>query len=140
MRNDVLMFLRSWVSEPLRVGAVAPSGETLAEVITREISPAIGPVVELGPGTGVFTTKLLDRGVRPEDLTLVEYGSEFAAHLQIRFPGVRVLWMDASRLNGLCVPENTSVGAVASGLPLLTIVKRHATLTPDWSAPLRVDR
>ena len=72
MRNDVLMFLRSWVSEPLRVGAVAPSGETLAEIITREISPAIGPVVELGPGTGVFTTKLLERGVRPEDLTLVE--------------------------------------------------------------------
>jgi phospholipid N-methyltransferase len=124
MSNDLIMFMRSWVDEPLRVGAIAPSGEKLAELMTREISPATGPVIELGPGTGAFTTKLLKRGVRPEDLTLIEYGSEFANLLQLRFPGVRVLWMDAARLNGNKLFKEVKAGAVVSGLPLVSMSTR----------------
>ncbi len=52
-RSDVWHFLRSWASNPLRVGAVAASGETLARLITREIGSDAGQVIELGPGTGV---------------------------------------------------------------------------------------
>jgi phospholipid N-methyltransferase len=68
---DVLFFLRAWTCHPLRVAAIAPSGTALAELITREIAPTCGAVLELGPGTGVFTRALLARGVREEDLTLV---------------------------------------------------------------------
>lgn len=124
MQSDMLMFLRSWAADPLRVAAIAPSGQSLAEIITRDITSATGHVVELGPGTGVFTTKLLERGVRPEDLTLIEYGSEFAVRLQARFPGVRVLWMDAARLKNVEFQESMSVGAVVSGLPLLSMPTR----------------
>ena len=118
MRSDVLMFLRAWVAEPFRVGAIAPSGAALAEIITREISPATGHVIELGPGTGVFTAKLLDRGVRPEDLTLIEFGDEFTSRLETRFPTVRILHMDAGR------DEVPTAGAVISGLPLLSMSPR----------------
>lgn len=122
--NDLLLFLRSWVSEPTRIGAIAPSGEFLAEMMTREITSATGPVIELGPGTGAFTAKLLGRGVRPEDLTLVEYGSEFATLLQVRFPGVRVLWMDAARLGRNDLLKDVRAGAVVSGLPLISMSPR----------------
>ncbi|MDQ8700205.1 rRNA adenine N-6-methyltransferase family protein [Hyphomicrobium sp. LHD-15] len=125
MSNDVLIFLRSWVSEPLRVGAIAPSGGALADLITREITPATGPVIELGPGTGAFTKRLLKRGVRAEDLTLVEYGSEFATLLQLRYPGVRVLRQDAARLSGSRHFKDVKpAGAVVSGLPLVGMSMR----------------
>ena len=98
--------------------------------MTREITPATGPVIELGPGTGAFTAKLLKRGVRPEDLTLVEYGSEFTTLLQARFPGVRVLWMDAARL-GRSPHFQEPAGAVISGLPLLTMPTRKVMMILD---------
>lgn len=124
MSHDFLSFLIAWAAAPGRVGAVAPSGGALAELMTREITPATGPVIELGPGTGAFTYKILKRGVRPQDLTLIEYGSEFVRTLQLRFPGSRVLWMDASRLAGHALFERKSVGAVVSGLPLLNMSTR----------------
>ena len=95
---DFVQFFRSWIADPLRVSAIAPSGEALARLITRDIAPDDGPVLELGPGTGVFTKALLARGVSERDLTLVEYGSEFMRMLQFRFPQARVLWMDAAQL------------------------------------------
>lgn len=59
MRNDFFSFFLSWMSAPRRVGAIAPSGAALADLITREITATTGPVLELGPGTGAFTYKLI---------------------------------------------------------------------------------
>jgi phospholipid N-methyltransferase len=118
---DVLSFLQAWTLDPLRVGAIAPSGEALAELITREITPASGPVLELGPGTGVFTRALLARGLSPEDLALVEYGVKFAELLKDRFPGTRVLRMDAAHLDRCHLFDDNPFGAVVSGLPLLSM-------------------
>ncbi|WP_333474458.1 class I SAM-dependent methyltransferase [Mesorhizobium qingshengii] len=119
MQNDFWMFFRSWMAAPLRVAAIAPSGNALAKIITQDITSRTGQVIELGPGTGVFTAKLLERGVRPEDLTLVEYGATFAQHLETRFPRTRVLRMDATRVGDVEFRNDAAVGAVISGLPLL---------------------
>lgn len=124
MSKDLLSFFLAWMSAPGRVGAIAPSGPALAELITREITASSGPIIELGPGTGAFTYKLLQRGVPQEDLTLIEYGSDFVKLLQMRFPGARVLWMDASRLANSRLFEGAPVGAVISGLPLLNMSTR----------------
>ena len=124
MPNDFLSFFLSWMSSPRQVGAIAPSGAALADLITREITEKTGPVLELGPGTGAFTYKLLKRGVRQQDLTLIEYGSDFMKLLQMRFPGARVLWMDAARLSTERLYDGAPVGAVVSGLPLLNMSTR----------------
>lgn len=122
--HDVLSFFRALSADPFTVGAIAPSGPALAEAITRHISAASGPVIELGPGTGVFTQALLERGVREHDLTLVECGSDFVRLLQARFPRARVLWMDAARLDRYPLFDEAPVGAVVSGLPLLNMTPR----------------
>jgi phospholipid N-methyltransferase len=93
----------------------------LARLITSQIGPDTGPVIELGPGTGVFTRALLARGVRPSDLTLIEANPDFARNLQLRFPGVRVLCADASRLAEAELDASRPAGAVVSGLPLLAM-------------------
>jgi phospholipid N-methyltransferase len=122
--SDFFQFFRSWISDPLRVAAIAPSGESLGRVMTQEILPSDGPVLELGAGTGVFTKALLARGIRESDLTLVEYGSDFMRMLQFRFPSARVLWMDASQLGQYDLFLDAPVGAVVSGLPLLSMSPR----------------
>jgi len=119
--SDALTFVRTWASRPLRTGAILPSGEALARLITSRITADTGPVLELGPGTGVFTRAMLDKGVRPEDLTLVEAAPEFAELLRERFPGVRVLAMDATGLADMAPPTGAKAGAVVSGLPLLSL-------------------
>lgn len=129
--RDVLPFLRAWVSNPGVVGAIAPSGEALAELMTSEITPDTGPIMELGPGTGVFTQALLARGVSPRDLTLVEYGSDFVRLLQERYPDARVLWMDAARLGHGALLEKGTIGAVVSGLPLLNMSPRKVIAILD---------
>lgn len=128
--RDVLPFQRALSSAPLSVGAIAPSGSALAELITREITPAVGPVVELGPGTGVFTRALLERGVKEDDLTLLELGGNFVELLRARFPLARVLQADAAGLGELGLFAEAQAGAVVSGLPLLNLPrdKVHAIL------------
>lgn len=121
---DALRFFRAWVGNPLGVAAVAPSGEALARLMTQEIRPANGPILELGAGTGVFTRALLARGVRESDLTLVESGSDFMRLLQLRFPQARVLWMDAGHLANYALFDGSGAGAVVSGLPLLSMSPR----------------
>ena len=121
MQRDFWMFFRSWMAAPLRVAAVAPSGNALANIMTQDITAKTGQVIELGPGTGVFTAKLLERGVRPQDLTLVEYGTNFAQHLESRFPQARVLRMDATGVGDIGLRKDVPVGAVISGLPLLSM-------------------
>jgi phospholipid N-methyltransferase len=122
--RETLSFLRSWLSDPTAVGAIAPSGQALAQAITAEISAASAPVIELGPGTGVFTRALLARGLRERDLTLVEYGSDFVRLLQHSFPSAQVLWMDAGRLSRETLGDGVKAGAVVSGLPLLNLSPR----------------
>jgi phospholipid N-methyltransferase len=122
--RDVLPFFRAWTTNPQRVGAIAPSGAALADLITSEIAPGAAPVLELGSGTGVFTEALLARGLRQTDLTLIEYGSDFMRMLQLRFPQARVLWMDASQLASHDLFKDAPAGAVVSGLPLLNMSPR----------------
>jgi phospholipid N-methyltransferase len=123
-RRDILPFIRAWALHPGRVGAIAPSGAALAALMASEITSGSGPVIELGPGTGVFTRAILARGIREEDLTLIECGSDFVRLLQLRFPEARVLQVDAARLAHQNLFENAPVGSVVSGLPLLNIPAR----------------
>lgn len=98
--SDALIFSLAWCQAPFRVGALLPSGQSLANLITRDILPAHGPVLELGPGTGVFTSALLRKGFVPEDLTLIEVHSQFAELLSLRHPKAAILRIDAGHLLG----------------------------------------
>jgi phospholipid N-methyltransferase len=114
-----LSFFLQWLSAPLRVGAVAPSSPQLARAITVEISAESAPVIELGPGSGVFTRALIERGIPQARLALVEQSPAFAGQLKVQFPQARVLCMDAARLEARAALGGGRAGAVVSGLPLL---------------------
>lgn len=117
-------FLKEWLKAPRQLGAVAPSGASLARAMTEGVSEATGPVIELGPGTGVLTRAILARGVPRENLAAIEFNGEFAVTLARRFTGVRVIQGDAARLRRLSPFGAQGAGIVICGLPLLSIPPR----------------
>lgn len=119
-RRERLDFFLQWIGNPLQVASITPSSRSLSEIITGRIRPDHAPIIELGPGTGVFTRALLERGIPEERLALIEYGSDFARLLDMKFPKARVLWMDAATLPSVALFEQKA-GAVVSGLPLLSM-------------------
>lgn len=114
-----LSFFLQWLSDPLQVGALAPSSPALAALITAQIAPESAPVIELGPGSGALTRALVARGVPQNRLALIEQSPKFASALKKRFPDATVLCADASALESLDTFAGESAGAVVSGLPLL---------------------
>ena len=127
---DNLRFLKALITRPKNVGAIVPSSPALSRAIAHVIDTArSGPVLELGPGTGVLTQAILERGIAPERLTLVEYDGEMAAHLAHRFPRVHVVQGDAFDLERtLGDRHGEQFSAIVSGLPLLNfpVALRHS--------------
>jgi phosphatidylethanolamine/phosphatidyl-N-methylethanolamine N-methyltransferase len=125
MNMHLLIWLRLWIRNPLKLGAIAPSSRDLAMAMARLVPPnAKGPVVELGGGTGVVTRALIETGVETGDLIVIERDPTLYALLQKRFPQVRVVLGDATELSRLLAPLGLGpVRAVVSGLPLLSMSK-----------------
>jgi len=119
--KEHLSFLVQYLRNPKEVGSLVPSGNALAHLMTREIWPEHAPVLELGPGTGVFTRAILARGIRPSDLTLVETNSEFCTHLARELPGVHVHCMNAADLAKSDVSGGLEFRAVVCGVPFLLL-------------------
>ena len=126
---DEVRFLKSWIENPLKTGAVSPSGPALAARMASYLDVVPGArYVELGPGTGVVTKAIFDRGVSHKNLTALEYSSEFCKLLNSRYPGLDVLQGDAYALKGELeahfgvAPDGLKAGldGIVSSLPLLT--------------------
>jgi len=125
---DNLRFLRALIARPKNIGAIAPSSLALAEAIARHVEPDKGPVLEVGPGTGVITKAILARGVAPDRLTLLEYDEDLARHLAERYPNARVFQGDAFELDRTLKAGEAPFGAIVSGVPLLnhSVARREA--------------
>ena len=120
--EDEVQFIRSWIEKPLRTGAVMPSGKSLARTMARYVDPlASGPVIELGPGTGPVTEALVEHGIDPARLVLVEFNPDFCELLRARYPEATVVQGDAYRLRRLLHNlAHAPAAAVVSSLPLVT--------------------
>lgn len=112
-------FIGQLLRDPRRIGAIAPSGRQLAAAMAACVDPARGGrILELGPGTGVITRALIDRGVAPELITAIEYDPGFAHMLRARFAGIEVIEGDAMQL-ARAGEGSLPYSAVLSSLPLL---------------------
>jgi phospholipid N-methyltransferase len=90
---------REFLRHPMLTGAIAPSSPRLAGTMTAGLGlERATSVVELGPGTGVFTEAVLAL-LRPEArLTAFEINPRLASSLRARFPQVDVVTGSAETL------------------------------------------
>src|SRR5690242_4218822 len=86
-----VVFLRSLLRSPATVGAVIPSSPGLSQMMVSRVDPNSAAVLEVGAGTGPVTRAILDRGLEPERLFVIERDPSLVAYLRRRFPRVKVM-------------------------------------------------
>lgn len=113
------MFIKQLITKPGSTGAIVPSSDELAARMVDFAAPARDAViVEYGPGTGVFTNRIL-KSLRPKQrFFAVEINEDFARTLHKRFPKLHLHVGCASRVAEYCQEEGVDhVDCVISGLP-----------------------
>ena len=120
--SEKFAFLKSLKDSPGLTGAIAPSGAALSRLMASFVDPGDPlPVLELGPGTGVVTAALIERGVAAKKIITIEFNPEFCGLLRDRFPDVSVVRGDAYNLSDTLPADKAGpFSAVVSSLPLLT--------------------
>lgn len=116
-------FIAAWLRSPLAMGAVVPSSRALTRAMAAEVDQVQdGLVVELGAGTGAVTYALLQAGIAPERLVVLERNPGLHASLAEHFLQLKVLCADAARLHEVLeLLGNPPVAAIVSSLPLLSM-------------------
>ena len=96
---DTARFLRHFVTDPQKTGAILPSSRELAKLMADDLRlEKADLVVDVGAGTGAFTAEALRR-VRPEAKVMaVEINRHFARVLKKRYPRVQVICDSVERL------------------------------------------
>lgn len=119
--DEEIRFFKGWRSNMKAVGAIVPTSGITARRMASVITPDSGlPVLELGPGTGVITKAILGRGIEPQNLTSVEFSTDFYRHLQNAYPGVDFINGDAFDLDTtLGTRKDQQFDCVISAVPLL---------------------
>jgi len=123
--GECTVFFREFVRNFHATGAVLPSGRCLAAALARYVPGGNGArhILEVGPGTGAVTRRIVG-AMSPEDrLDLVEVNDRFVQRLQQRFDSEAPFQHVASRVRLLhCpvqeLPAERAYDLAISGLPL----------------------
>ncbi len=121
--REHLNFLARFLRNPRQVGAVAPSSRTLAREMVREVafSPA-SRIVELGPGTGVFTQEVIERLPHGGKFLTIDIDPEFCRLLAARWTSLDCECGSAADLPAIIAARGwPDVDHILSGLPFASL-------------------
>ena len=122
------MFLFQYIKNPKTVGAIAPSSKYLADKMVDEIDFSKAKcIVEYGPGTGIFTEKILARINSDATVVLIEINNEFYLNLRKLYGHKKnIIIINGSAENIDKVLKKHSINHidyVISGLPFTSLPK-----------------
>lgn len=113
------LFVREIFTNPTTMGAAFPSSKKLADSLAEQVPlNKSGFIIELGAGTGVITRALLECGVSPKKLIVIELSATLAEHLHEEFPNILIIQGDARKLTGLLDTHYHPIHTIVSSLPL----------------------
>ncbi|WP_075290937.1 phospholipid N-methyltransferase PmtA [Pararhizobium arenae] len=141
--DEEIRFFKGWKQNMKAVGSIIPTSGVTARRMASVVNPHSGlPVLELGPGTGVITKAILEKGVKPENLFSVEFSTDFYEHLIGRFPEVNFINGDAFDLSTtLGEHRDRQFDCVISAVPLLNFpMYRRVALIEDLLKRIPVGR
>lgn len=127
-----LLFLLQYITKPRTVGAIMPSSKHLAEKMIDTINFGSAKyIVEYGPGTGVFTDKLIARRNNNTVILLIEYNYEFFLSLVKKYKdedNLYVIHGSAENVDVHLANYNIPyVDYVISGLPFASLSKNMSS-------------
>lgn len=124
-RQENILFFQRLLKNPKSLGAIVPSSRKLGAFMCRHVDCGEGEyVLEVGAGTGSFTQALLESGIHPDQLIVVELDGELVNFLKGRFPQVIVIQGSAADLVNI-LPEGVPgrVRTIVSGIPMVNLSK-----------------
>lgn len=139
------MFLLEYIKNPSTIGAVAPSSKYLAEGMMESIDFSTARcIVEYGPGTGVFTEKILARAKEETQVILIELNVEFYNELKKKYGyknNVIIINESAENIDKILKHhEILKIDYVISGLPFASLPKNTSeTILNKTSRLLKED-
>ncbi len=114
-------FIKQFFKDRQMVGAISPSSRSLGEkMLTNVDFKKDKLLVELGPGTGVFTDLILEKMAEDARLLVFELNETFYQSLSTRIidPRVQIIH-DSAEFIEKYLKENEKVDAIISSLPLM---------------------
>lgn len=121
-----LSFIRQYLIKPRNVGAILPSSKYLARKMVRNIDfNCARYIVEYGPGTGVFTEKMIERRNRDTIILLFESNKEFCNLLEEKYkdePNLHIINDSAEYIEKYIMKYNIPwLDYIVSGLPFASL-------------------
>jgi phospholipid N-methyltransferase len=124
-RGFLGIFIKECRKNFAQTGALAPSSRALAHAMASYVSSGDAPrrILEVGPGTGVFTEEIVRRMGPFDHLDVYEINPVFADLIEDRFMNDPLFEIARGRLtlhrsDVLTLPRDTMYDLILSGLPL----------------------
>ena len=126
MFKDMLsywIFAKEWATSPKRVASIFPSSTVLAESLIKYAGvQGASVIVELGPGVGVVTEKVLKLKSPGSTFFAVEVSENLAEATRARCPDADVICGDAKHLEGMLLAKGlSSCDSIVSCIPWATV-------------------
>ncbi len=126
-------FIKQFFKEKKTVGAIKPSSKFLGKKMLQHVDFEKDKIiVELGPGTGVFTDLIIEELAEDAQLYVFELNDHFFEVLNKRIndPRVHIIHDSAEHIQKH-IENHLKVDAVISSLPLMNFPSklRHALVT-----------
>ena len=118
MAGSAVNFLKEFVTNPQKIGAITPSSEELAVALAGSIDwDRVRVAAEYGPGLGSITKAILEQ-LDGQDFFAIELNQAYADALSQQFPDLRVYWDSVANIEQIAAAHGaTHVDAVVSSLP-----------------------
>jgi phospholipid N-methyltransferase len=122
LREHVFLFSR-FLRSPRTVGAVTASSRALAEAMVDGLDlKRPGHIVELGPGTGVFTAAIAERLGDDTRFLAIDIDAAFVQQIKKRWPSIECVCASAERLDELVDARAMQpIDHIVSGLPFVSL-------------------
>ncbi len=124
-QNRPIEFLKGFLRNPKEVGSIVPSSKFLTRrVLGCGRLAEARVIIELGPGTGVFTREILKRMAGDARLVAVEINTDFVTVLRREFRDPRLTVYEGSSTDlekALAEAGESSADLVISGVPFSTM-------------------
>ncbi len=132
MFADILIFLKRFALRPKQIGSIIPSSRFLSARMMRQIPwERSESIVELGPGTGVFTKEIINRKKQNAKFFVVENDPHFQKILRKRFPKLMIRNEAIHLKDYVTELQLDKVDAIISGLPFAVFSESKRSVILD---------
>lgn len=123
--SSKILFLQQFIRHPRMVGSVIPTSDIAIQALLDPVDwSSARCIVEYGPGTGVFTRKILEKLGPDARLIAIDTNAKFIQHLRENIPDRRLICVEGSAADVETILRSNGIEAadyIVSGLPFSTL-------------------